>query len=329
MVLGPRLDALSTLPAELHLQIYSSACLDDGFTGRSLSRVSKLIREYSKVHRYNSVALSNDIQIAAFRNILDSEDDRPVVKHLYILSGPKQSTFTAWKLFSMMTSVITGPAPRLHYDQSDIIQIFEYVSHSLETLSACGMYGGRALSHTLAVQSFPRLVELTLWSPSFAPVPPRNAPLLQLLHISGDVSPALGAEAPAPAEDYPNLRRFRISQYTGSPGQGQLVSALGRFIFAASMDNDDDRGCFLIEALAKTRAEAEHFQQDFANVNSATTEACVVDCISILPSLLPGDPKLDARAIKQQWLSRLENGLGCWTVLDSPSLRFEEGKGRA
>ncbi|KAJ7504161.1 hypothetical protein B0H11DRAFT_1961344 [Mycena galericulata] len=62
---------LDLIPPELCAHIFGFACCDTGFTGRSLSLVSKYIRETSKPARLQSIALFGRKQILAFAELLN------------------------------------------------------------------------------------------------------------------------------------------------------------------------------------------------------------------------------------------------------------------
>ncbi|KZT20182.1 hypothetical protein NEOLEDRAFT_1076164 [Neolentinus lepideus HHB14362 ss-1] len=48
---------MDRIPTELWRRTFSFACTDDGGTGRSLSAVSKYVRDASDHYRYQSMAL--------------------------------------------------------------------------------------------------------------------------------------------------------------------------------------------------------------------------------------------------------------------------------
>ena len=70
-VLSPRPSVFDKLPPELCEHIFSFACLDDGYTGRSLSLVSRYISETSKPVRFQSLVVRNLPQAQALASILE------------------------------------------------------------------------------------------------------------------------------------------------------------------------------------------------------------------------------------------------------------------
>lgn len=73
------------LPVELWAQVFSSACTDDGCTGRSLALVSKDFYELSKGFRLQSLAIVGKDQILACAGMLELTPTRfRRVRNLFI-----------------------------------------------------------------------------------------------------------------------------------------------------------------------------------------------------------------------------------------------------
>jgi hypothetical protein len=70
-------------PPELCTRIFSFACRDTGYTGRSLSLVSKYIRETSKSVKLQSISIHGHIQMMAFAALL--ERTPPHLRHVRYL----------------------------------------------------------------------------------------------------------------------------------------------------------------------------------------------------------------------------------------------------
>ncbi|KAJ7252496.1 hypothetical protein C8J57DRAFT_1187556 [Mycena rebaudengoi] len=62
---------MNQAPPEICAHIFSFACTDSGYTGRSLSLVSKYFHEVSKPAKLQSIALYGRAQILAFAALLD------------------------------------------------------------------------------------------------------------------------------------------------------------------------------------------------------------------------------------------------------------------
>ena len=84
---SPPIPAIYKYPIEIFDEIFSMACTDGGATGRSLSTVSKRIREVSKVFKYQTLLVTQN-QLRPLACVLHSLplDSRRVV-HLSILSS--------------------------------------------------------------------------------------------------------------------------------------------------------------------------------------------------------------------------------------------------
>lgn len=74
------------VPTELWQKIFTIACLDDGSTGRSLSLVSRYVRETSKPFKFQSLAIRNLRQAEALPHALKQRaPNQQPVNHLFVL----------------------------------------------------------------------------------------------------------------------------------------------------------------------------------------------------------------------------------------------------
>ena len=98
------------LPVELLENIFSYACIDGGYTGRSLSLVSTHFREDALPVRFGSIALGSLRQIKSFLACLTRERayTKVRVRHLFI---------STWRDGEDIVGIRTGRAPR-----SDILR---------------------------------------------------------------------------------------------------------------------------------------------------------------------------------------------------------------
>lgn len=72
-------------PMEIWGRIFSFACIDDGYTGHSLSQVSRYFRMASNHYQLQSVALSGRDQIQRFADLLENTHPRcRSVRYLYV-----------------------------------------------------------------------------------------------------------------------------------------------------------------------------------------------------------------------------------------------------
>ncbi|KDQ62120.1 hypothetical protein JAAARDRAFT_449788 [Jaapia argillacea MUCL 33604] len=80
---------LETCPPEICQQIFQLACLDGGFTGRSLSLVSRYIHSSAASVRYQSISVEGLDQILALTSILKvKEIQHRRVHHLFLSHCP-------------------------------------------------------------------------------------------------------------------------------------------------------------------------------------------------------------------------------------------------
>ncbi|KAI0722308.1 hypothetical protein C8T65DRAFT_628915 [Cerioporus squamosus] len=100
-----RVTCIYDLPTELLVRIYSYACTDGGYTGRSISLVSKCAHRNVRAVRFRNVSLSGYRQIEPFLDLLDKERMvAPIyVSNLYI---------STWTDGEEITKVRNGQAPR-------------------------------------------------------------------------------------------------------------------------------------------------------------------------------------------------------------------------
>lgn len=79
--------ALERFPAEIWGTIFSMACVDNGYTGRSLSEVSRYINEVSKSYKYQCIAVDDHKRLRRLTAVLKKlHPDARCVRHLFISS---------------------------------------------------------------------------------------------------------------------------------------------------------------------------------------------------------------------------------------------------
>jgi hypothetical protein len=92
---------MDNCPPEILYNIFAYASLDDGFTGRSLSVVSKYIHQTSQPVRFQSIALRHHEQIMAFANIVErTPSNLRRVCHLFISTQDPEPKRALQKQFS-------------------------------------------------------------------------------------------------------------------------------------------------------------------------------------------------------------------------------------
>lgn len=110
-------DMAERCSVELWEKIFRLACVDGGFTGCSLSLVSRAVRNVAQPVRFNSVALTDLERLLTFANgVLNT---RPNIHHLFIsvslpLWGPNRVTQDQrWYVDNIITTILTAAAPTI------------------------------------------------------------------------------------------------------------------------------------------------------------------------------------------------------------------------
>ena len=86
---------MDNIPLEISLYIFTLACTDNGFTGRSLSHVSRYVREASQTVKLQSICLHGHDQILAFAELIEyTPAIARNVRQLFICNEKKKSSNT-------------------------------------------------------------------------------------------------------------------------------------------------------------------------------------------------------------------------------------------
>lgn len=102
------------------MRIVPYACTDGGYTGRSLSLVSQVMREVVRPVRYHSVSITKDKYLDAFARLIREADSSLNVHHLFIaidVETHSPNTLTQERrrsLIASIASLITYTSPTLH-----------------------------------------------------------------------------------------------------------------------------------------------------------------------------------------------------------------------
>ncbi|KDQ62875.1 hypothetical protein JAAARDRAFT_120269 [Jaapia argillacea MUCL 33604] len=314
----PRRTSLQNCPPEICERIFSFACQDDGSTGRSLSLVSRYIRDASETTRYRSVAVGGPDQLAAFVVILQTRKPaHRVVQHLFLSYcalpkkiQPKKITFLA---------TLTRHIPEIHNATTAILEL---VSSTLETLTLFMVHDRHSLFPPV---NFPVLVELTIYSQNgvqSAQSTPNTLPSLRRLHIAGGT--ASFDQAFALISAAPTLTHLR---FTGAE-HGLHIPSLLRKVLGYPTPQTTNSSPQSLSPLPKPQTILiQHAPPAFHSAGLAFGNYCLqlTSCqefvrdhrgderIFILTpisyTVREGVSQVEARSF---WLSRLHGGQGCW-----------------
>lgn len=197
--------SLVLFPTEVWQHIFSFACTDNGYTGRSLERVSKSFKALSHPFKFQSLALEGLCQVAAFAAIVTKSS--PSVLYLFVCDSAESTI--KWEC---STGVISGSflsqifkrkaengsvldssrsmvTRRVDISQ-EISFILSSIAHNLRLLSIVIDTDTPTIPH-LSFPAFPSLVELVIRTNHYAAIDLTPAlesiPLLQRLALIGQV----------------------------------------------------------------------------------------------------------------------------------------------
>ncbi|PBK92082.1 hypothetical protein ARMGADRAFT_1053981 [Armillaria gallica] len=170
-------------PAEICSEIFSYACTDNGYTGRSLSLVSKFVRETSEMCRLQSISIIGYEQLVAFAAALErTPPSLRRVRYIFI-SAHARSTAENPK-------AITSEYSRRAKAYAAFEQILQYITGTVEVLHAFFIF---YRPFPLLPVNLPLLRELTLYGSldGFPDVDERlQFPCLRHLYLSPLSSPS-------------------------------------------------------------------------------------------------------------------------------------------
>lgn len=237
---------MENLAAELLDEIFTLACTDGGYTGCSLSLVSKHLRAASRSARFYSVILVSGSaqQLSQFSSCFFSErtvtsGTTPRVRHLCIASAKRKAR------------VAFRPKDEDDHEQqafvADVAALLVAVAPDLYTLSL--IYGHRPIPDELRFPDvlalhFPLLEELTIVGAGYrdlpvcslldpcggCPIPSTSLPRLSRLHLTYTFSGMrTGMDLDGWARRAPHITHFRVSNvsYYSSGILGQLKAFIG------------------------------------------------------------------------------------------------------
>ncbi|KAI0758101.1 hypothetical protein C8Q74DRAFT_299787 [Fomes fomentarius] len=335
---------MDSLAVELLREIYTLACADGGFTGCSLSLVSKHVRETSRSARFHSISLTSGTaqQLSNFLLCFHQEcawvqrDEgyTPAIRHLCISIANCKDTKGDWH---------GGPysidEPRITHERQEyiaqLIAFVQFVAPNLVTLSLIRQSFPRL--DDIPCSGFPMLDELSVTAPDLFVLgenPPHPLyPRLRRLHLAN--SPHYGLLSWVDGKRAPNLTHLRISELGD-------VDATVKTVICESSSVDILTICKLmmpsLDAIAAPTTypqlqkvlirpcppppdgncgcahpymEHEEFLADIEDLRARWT--IPIDAIPYKESSTIQKEGGHTAAIKREWLDRLHGGQGCWT----------------
>lgn len=321
-----------SLPTEVWLKIFALACTDTGKTGRSLSEVSRYIRDVSAEYRYQSVAACTAREVYELRDRLLGLPVRlRRVRHLH-LNRTQRSRWDV-DLTQLSKSEMARRLPQLLDDQyglsTDNIaldhrvqDILTWVAPTLETLSLVNFLPGSECSSVLTRIQYPHLTELTVRGFVDIPLSPRFAPNLERLNgsyeaITRELSHVL-------ANIFPRLSHLRLSDtVTFDLSQMriilELIVALGMYASSipqhhsiARLPPNARRYLYIQPAISTYRQTVTNHQY----LHWARSLAAEYPYIVVLPTRTGFDKAIERERELQDWLARIQREPGYWAAAD-------------
>ena len=182
-------------PPEVLLKIVQEACTDGGYTGCSLSLVSRYTRDAIQPARYQSVALIDGPSVLAFSKLLDQSLQPVVVRYLFL-------SFTNHPEDPLL---LEEDEPTWSAIEKGITRILRAAAPAVRELTVHGPFAlARVLQNAQSFTvPFPCLTHLSIpyLSPNFGAAKAQNGlPSLRRLHISS------GEHGYARCPPYPGLQ---------------------------------------------------------------------------------------------------------------------------
>ncbi|KAI0355355.1 hypothetical protein OH77DRAFT_1424836 [Trametes cingulata] len=340
---------VTRIPTEIWHKIIVDACIDGGFTGRSLALASKFFHSQSLSARFHSLALDSLPKIEGFLLFLrvQPEDCKPKVQHLYLALFYEPATTSSSHGLQRGQVTQAERMAELERRRKEYDCWQQRLYAATQSLLAFAAPTVRTLcvversATPIQVSSFPRdmprLEELT-WMGEALPLspydreaaaqPPIALPALKRVHLMSPNSAIhiFGLCGIGPS----SLSHLRISVV----GRSTLDRYLPRNLAAALeipkecfqrelADEDDIKGTLphlrhvLVHAIpsepGSLRGSRGRFASDICADLRSLGRACEerIDGARIL--VLEGNrPKNLHQWLREDWVDRMQGGQGCW-----------------
>ncbi|KAI0701298.1 hypothetical protein BC835DRAFT_1404540 [Cytidiella melzeri] len=217
---------MDNLPFELHSQILELACTDDGTTARSLSLVSRYVREAAQPFLYQSIAVSGLRSLNELADRLESlPSHKRRVRRLFL------SDWTHKAAKQQLVSSTDADMDMYEVERTTIVRVLDLVVSTLESLSiivSCPFNSTRLIGYLFSL-NFPLLEDLSIHG--FYPFSPSHSgmPNLRRLHLSGNRNPHGLFQTGGFDIWSPKLVHLRISGLVSAASFAEeLASALAR-----------------------------------------------------------------------------------------------------
>ncbi|TFK93613.1 hypothetical protein K466DRAFT_658410 [Polyporus arcularius HHB13444] len=314
------------LAPELLDNIFTSACTDGGFTGCSLSSVSKHFRATSRAARFHSVSLTGSPQqptqfLSCFlRERAVAAIRTPTIRHLYLVVMKKE---TPWRAPDEVQRELRQIAIQTARYIEDVASLFRLVAQDLETLCLVHNHGWLGLVQLPAIASpaggFPMLRELTLvgsdpFTATGAALSPFY-PRLERLHLGFPTYFPWDISFDSWATRAPRVTHLCLSEVNGAP------PAVVEAVDVSRPKFKNLRHLIMRPVGPPARPEQGRAQQDHEFMLEVLGLFC--ETAAIFAEVLPnGKSPYDWEATaKQEWVDWLAGGNGCCVFSEEVALQ--------
>ncbi|KAI0750710.1 hypothetical protein C8Q80DRAFT_1268027 [Daedaleopsis nitida] len=319
------------LATELLENIFALACTDGGYTGCSLSLVSKDIRVTSRPTRFFSISLVSETAqpLAKFLRCFDAEcaatrahdgGRTPLIRHLCIAAAEGEDKKQSWRYDTQADAACEAAVNKeqARY-RANVVSLLQRVAPSLHTLSLVHWQGWQNLTMLPDIEcaGFPLLQELTLVGPDpFIPAQGCTHPLyprLARLHLVDNWGSFEDLPRWLGGGRAPRITHLRLTNLA------QIPAELKALVESAERDKLPDLVQFVIQPKGPPAPGARcgnpylryaKFQGRFQELLAGAAFP-----IEVFPHHGSRYVYADS-STRRQWLDRLEGGPGCW-ALDS------------
>jgi len=174
---------MDRVPVEICSEICAFACMDDGKTGRALSRVSSYIRETSKPYKLQSVSIIGHHQLLAFADLIERiPPPECQVRWLFISAHPRNTASDP--------KALTPEYARRQQAYLAVARVLRVIASSVRLIHAFFVF---YRPFSLLPVSLPHLEELALHGPietSREDDEEANFQSLKHLHLTSFCSPS-------------------------------------------------------------------------------------------------------------------------------------------
>ena len=308
---------MNFVPPEIWQKIFSDACLDSGFTGRSLSLVSKYIYEMSKPTRFQSLAIRNYEQVMAFADILERTPShlRRVI-HLFISTQDPEPKKSSSQYIPATSIGFPGLYSRIQEENEQSMEEMKKISSAIRRILLCiapsiqilamFTYGWNSV---LLPLSCPNLTEFIISGSYDESMSPTNEPLimfgsLRYLHTGGCLGFDTG-HLQYISDAAPSLTHLRFT----------AIDMEDLDAFAPTVTN------ILIQAPSPPRRIrcGTHYRRFLDRIQHLHNQILEQkdDRFKLLQAPVPSQGQGKGEAVFRQWLERINGGQGCWIITNS------------